>query len=130
MTAASVSLLFDNSDVQRSPVGYAEYAELTVTRVVVLGGKSKLPHQWGRPLSCSRVLNLFHSVGLNVNNPHFLIMQGRITRVIGMRPAELLGLIEEAAGTRMFESQEGGGGAHHRQASRPRSTRSTAILQQ
>ena len=25
--------------------------------------------------------SLFHSVQLNVNNPHFLIMQGRITKV-------------------------------------------------
>ena len=30
---------------------------------------------------CSRVQNLFHSIQLNVNNPHFLIMQGRITKV-------------------------------------------------
>jgi structural maintenance of chromosome 2 len=28
------------------------------------------------------VQNLFHSVQLNVNNPHFLIMQGRITKVL------------------------------------------------
>ena len=36
-----------------------------------------------RPLTlhCRRVQNLFHSVSLNVNNPHFLIMQGRITKV-------------------------------------------------
>ncbi len=27
-----------------------------------------------------RVQQLFHSVQLNVNNPHFLIMQGRITK--------------------------------------------------
>lgn len=47
--------------------------------------------------------NLFQSVGLNVNNPHFLIMQGRITKVLNMKPKETLGLIEEAAGTRMFE---------------------------
>ena len=33
-----------------------------------------------------RVQNLFHSVGLNVNNPHFLIMQGRITKVLNMKP--------------------------------------------
>lgn len=32
-------------------------------------------------LVCRRVQNLFHSVQLNVNNPHFLIMQGRITKV-------------------------------------------------
>ena len=105
VTSASVSLLFDNSDAQRSPVGYAEYAELTVTRVVVLGGKNKYLIN-GQTAQLSRVLNLFHSVGLNVNNPHFLIMQGRITRVIGMKPAELLSLIEEAAGTRMFESKK------------------------
>jgi structural maintenance of chromosome 2 len=29
----------------------------------------------------TQVKNLFHSVQLNVNNPHFLIMQGRITKV-------------------------------------------------
>ena len=31
------------------------------------------------------------------------IMQGRITKVLNMKPQEILGLIEEAAGTRMFE---------------------------
>jgi len=28
-----------------------------------------------------RVADLFQSVQLNVNNPHFLIMQGRVTKV-------------------------------------------------
>ena len=37
--------------------------------------------------ACSRVQNLFHSVQLNVNNPHFLIMQGRITKVLAV-PAQ------------------------------------------
>ena len=50
--------------------------------------------------------NLFHSVQLNVNNPHFLIMQGRITKVLNMKPPEILGMIEEAAGTRMFETKK------------------------
>jgi len=49
---------------------------------------------------------MFQSVGLNVNNPHFLIMQGRITKVLNMKPPEILGLIEEAAGTRMFEAKK------------------------
>ena len=31
------------------------------------------------------------------------IMQGRITKVLNMKPQEILGLIEEAAGTRMYE---------------------------
>lgn len=50
--------------------------------------------------------NLFHSVQLNVNNPHFLIMQGRITKVLNMKPAEILGLLEEAAGTKMYETKK------------------------
>lgn len=37
-----------------------------------------------------RAQNLFHSVQLNVNNPHFLIMQGRITKVLNMKPPEIL----------------------------------------
>lgn len=32
---------------------------------------------------CRRVADLFQSVQLNVNNPHFLIMQGRVTKVSG-----------------------------------------------
>merc|ERR1740133_416590 len=33
-------------------------------------------------------------------------MQGRITKVLNMKPQEILGLIEEAAGTRMFEKKQ------------------------
>ena len=33
-------------------------------------------------------------------------MQGKITRVINMKPPEILGLIEEAAGTRMYENKK------------------------
>lgn len=54
----------------------------------------------------NRVQNLFHSVQLNVNNPHFLIMQGRITKVLNMKPPEILSMLEEAAGTRMYETKK------------------------
>ena len=46
-----------------------------------------------------RVQNLFHSVQLNVNNPHFLIMQGRITKVLNMKPIEILGMSARRAPT-------------------------------
>ena len=52
------------------------------------------------------VLNLFQSVQLNINNPNFLIMQGKITKVLNMKPLEILSLIEEAAGTRTFEERK------------------------
>ena len=60
----------------------------------------------GHTVQQSQIQNLFHSVQLNVNNPHFLIMQGRITKVLNMKPEETLSMIEEAAGTRMFETKK------------------------
>ena len=77
---------------------------MTVTRQVLLGGRSKYLIN-GRNAPAGQVANLFHSVQLNVNNPHFLIMQGRITKVLNMKPNEILGMVEEAAGTRMYETK-------------------------
>ena len=37
-----------------------------------------------------------------------LLMQGRITKVLNMKPAEILGMLEEAAGTRMYENKKDG----------------------
>ncbi|EFC38631.1 structural maintenance of chromosome 2 [Naegleria gruberi] len=102
ITKASVSVVFDNSDSANSPVGYEDQSTITVQRQIMIGGKNKYMIN-GRNAQLNRVQNLFHSVQLNVNNPHFLIMQGRITKVLNMKPIEILGMIEEASGTRMFE---------------------------
>lgn len=57
-------------------VGYEEHDEITVNRQVVIGGRNKYLIN-GHNAQPIRVQNLFHSVQLNVNNPHFLIMQVR-----------------------------------------------------
>lgn len=130
---ASVTVVFNNQEESTSPVGYEQCSEVTVTRQVLLGGKSKYLIN-GRNAPAGQVQNLFHSVQLNVNNPHFLIMQGtnnsrffhtycvisvikisfirlsffftgRITKVLNMKPNEILGMVEEAAGTRMYETK-------------------------
>lgn len=105
VTKASVSIVFDNTNKDQSPVGYADQDEITVTRQVVIGGKNKYLIN-GHTAQKGRVENFFHSVQLNVNNPHFLIMQGRITKVLNMKPREILSMIEEAAGTRMYETKK------------------------
>mmetsp|Transcript_27648 Transcript_27648/g.46362 ORF Transcript_27648/g.46362 Transcript_27648/m.46362 type:complete len:1173 (+) Transcript_27648:65-3583(+) len=105
VTKASVTIVFNNSDPKSSPVGYEQNSTITVTRQVAVGGKNKYLIN-GHNAQQNRVQNLFHSVQLNVNNPHFLIMQGRITKVLNMKPPEILGMIEEAAGTRMFEMKK------------------------
>ncbi|XP_014278362.1 structural maintenance of chromosomes protein 2 isoform X2 [Halyomorpha halys] len=60
----------------------------------------------GSSVTNKAVNDFFSSVQLNVNNPHFLIMQGRITKVLNMKPPEILSMIEEAAGTRMYENKK------------------------
>ncbi|KAJ3688750.1 hypothetical protein LUZ61_017914 [Rhynchospora tenuis] len=105
ITRATVSIVFDNSDRTRSPIGYEDCPEITVTRQLVVGPRSTYKIN-GHPAQPSRVQTLFHSVQLNVNNPHFLIMQGRITKVLNMKPPEILSMLEEAAGTRMYEMKK------------------------
>ena len=41
ITKATVSIVFDNRDKERSPVGYDHLEEITVTRQLVIGGRSK-----------------------------------------------------------------------------------------
>ena len=119
VTKASVTIVFNNEDKQNSPVGYEMHEKIIITRQIVIGGRNRyllnshnvqqnqiqnllLEPFRGRKTCLSR----FHSVSLNVNNPHFLIMQGRITKVINMKPQETLSMIEEAAGTRMYENKK------------------------
>ncbi|KAI1386350.1 putative SMC2 protein [Hypoxylon trugodes] len=104
VTKASVTIVFDNRDKHKSPIGFEEYATISVTRQIVLGGTSKYLIN-GHRAQQQTVQNLFQSVQLNINNPNFLIMQGRITKVLNMKAVEILAMIEEAAGTRMFEDR-------------------------
>ena len=101
VTKASVTIVFDNRDKSKSPIGFEEYAQISVTRQIVLGGTSKYLIN-GHRAQQHTVQNLFQSVQLNINNPNFLIMQGKITKVLNMKAVEILSMIEEAAGTRMF----------------------------
>ncbi|PSK38131.1 hypothetical protein B9Z65_1322 [Elsinoe australis] len=104
VTKASVTIVFDNSDKPKSPIGFEDYPTISVTRQIVLGGTSKYLIN-GHRAQQTTVQNLFQSVQLNINNPNFLIMQGRITKVLNMKKEEILGMVEEAAGTRMFEDR-------------------------
>ncbi|NXY89084.1 SMC2 protein, partial [Alcedo cyanopectus] len=105
VTKATVSITFDNTDKKQSPLGFESNDEITITRQIIIGGRNKY-HVNGMSATNTRVQDLFCSVGLNVNNPHFLIMQGQITKVLNMKPPEILSMIEEAAGTRMYECKK------------------------
>ncbi|KAM6230101.1 structural maintenance of chromosomes protein 2 [Porphyrio hochstetteri] len=101
---ATVCITFDNSNKKKGPLGFETCDEITISRQVVMGGRNKYLIN-GVNATTKRVHDLFCSIGLNVNNPHFLIMQGRITKVLNMKPSEILSMVEESAGTRMYESK-------------------------
>ncbi|KAH9635451.1 hypothetical protein HF086_003205 [Spodoptera exigua] len=105
ITKATVSITFDNRNKDQCPIGLENNDEFTVTRQIVMGGKNKYLVN-GLNVQNKRVTDMFCSVQLNVNNPHFLIMQGRITKVLNMKPPEILSMVEEAAGTRMYETKK------------------------
>ena len=71
----------------------------------MLGGKTKYLVN-GKNETQQEVSNMFQSVQLNIQNPNFLIMQGKITHVLNMKPQQILGMVEEAAGTRLYEDRK------------------------
>ena len=106
VTKASVTLKFDNRIKDFSPAGYEEFDTISVSRTIE-NNKMKC-YINGKTSTAEQVRSLFLSIKLNVNNPHFLIMQGRIVQVIKMRPAEILSLVEEAKGTSAYLIQKEG----------------------
>lgn len=105
VTKATVTINFDNSDKNQSPVGYETCREITISRQIIVGGKNKYMIN-GKNAQNKQVHDLFCTVQLNINNPNFLIMQGRITKVLNMKPPEILSMIEEAAGTSTYENKK------------------------
>lgn len=105
ITKASVTAVFNNSEEEKSPIGYSEHEKITITRQIVIGNNKQRFFINGHSVPQKSVDSLFQSVQLSVNNPHFLIMQGQITKVLNMKPHEILAMVEESAGTRMFEDR-------------------------
>jgi hypothetical protein len=62
-------------DKSRSPVAYQAFDKITVTRTVSIGSKNKYLIN-GTAAQVQQVQTLFQSVQLNVNNPHWMVMQG------------------------------------------------------
>eukprot|EP00124_Ichthyophonus_hoferi_P003689 Ihof_evm2s336 gene=Ihof_evmTU2s336 len=105
VTKASVTIVFNNEDKEHSPIGYEQCDSIHLMRQIQVGGASKFMIN-GKAADKNKVTSMLHSQQLNINNPHFLIMQGRITKVLNMKPPEILGMVAEAAGTRMYDEKK------------------------
>lgn len=107
ITKASVTITFDNSDLNNQPVAY-KTPKISITRKISIDAPNTITSKYlinGRKATQKEVTSLLQSVQLNINNPNFLIMQGKITKMLNMKPLQVLGLIEEAAGTKSYEIQ-------------------------
>ncbi|KAL8437514.1 hypothetical protein ACSSS7_000858 [Eimeria intestinalis] len=115
VTKATVTIKLKNDPQDPSnplPPPYKEMREISITRQIIIGGRDRYLLN-SRIAQVKEIRDFFQCCQLNINNPHFMIQQGKllpqtenqrkITKVINMKPKELLGLIEEVSGTRMYE---------------------------
>ena len=102
VSAASIELIFDNSD---GAVGgqFANYAEISVKREVVRDGTS---NYFLNNTRCRRrdVTDLFLGTGLGPRS-YAIIEQGTISRLVESKPEELRVFLEEAAGISRYKER-------------------------
>jgi structural maintenance of chromosome 2 len=88
ITQASVSLVFDNSDKSKSPDGYTDFNDLTITRQIK-DDKSKY-YLNGVVKTVANVKFLFKSIGLDIDNYfRFLMQQGTITKIVSFKSTDI-----------------------------------------
>ncbi len=100
--AASVELLFDNSDGKIGGA-YASYSEISLRRVVERDGTSSYFINGGR---CRRkdITQLFLGTGLG-SRSYAIIEQDMISRVIDARAEDMRAFVEEAAGVSLYKER-------------------------
>ena len=99
---AAVTIVFDNSDPATAHPDYKTENEITITRQIDTGLRQRFFFN-GRLRDQETIRDFFMRASLNIENPHFLVQQGQIHRLIGMKEKDILGFIEEAAGTAIFD---------------------------
>ena len=101
VTQAEVTIVFDNKNKDKSPPTLLSWDAVTVRRVVCDGSSKYYIN--GKVETQDKVKTLFTSIQLNINNPQFLVLQGRISKIIQTSPTDLLSLLVEAAGLSLFD---------------------------
>jgi chromosome segregation protein len=100
---AEVSLLLEADDSSALPEPYAGLSEVCVTRRVYRSGESE--YLINRiPCRLKDITEFFMAAQIH-SRGYALIEQGRIEEIIQSKPAELRGMIEEAAGLSLFKGR-------------------------
>lgn len=101
---ATVTIEFENSDPSPPEFPRSVYPTITIQRQILTNQTSKFLLN-GRTVAVNDIRKFFQNIGLNVDNPHFMVLQGTVHKLIGMKSQEILGWLEEAAGTRVFDAR-------------------------
>jgi len=78
---------------------------ISISRKIFFTGKNRYFLR-NKKVAPTKILNFLYFINLNVTNPHFLIYQGHISRVSSMEHFELLELIENSIGTKLFDAKK------------------------
>ncbi|CUG84675.1 structural maintenance of chromosome protein, putative [Bodo saltans] len=102
--SARVTIEFINDDPRTAPSGYpvTEYPIITIGRQTQIGGKQRYFFM-NRLSDQAKIKHFFQNIHLNVDNPHFMVLQGTVHKLIGMKSSDILALVEEAVGTKVFD---------------------------
>lgn len=97
--SAYVEMVFDNSD-GRLP---SERDEVALRRMV---GLKKDEYVLDRKnVTRTEVFNLLESAGLSRSNPYYIVQQGRVAALCSMSDKQRLQLLQEVAGTRVYDER-------------------------
>lgn len=97
---ASVSIVLDNSD-QRIP--NTEGSEIKLTRLVGLKKDEYFVN--AKRSTKAEVVQLLDMAGLSSSNPYYVVQQGKVSSLAKMSDEERLQLLQEVAGTRVYETR-------------------------
>ena len=78
---------------------------ISISRKIFFTGKNRYFLE-NKKVTPTKILNFLYSINLNITNPHFLIHQGHISKVLSMKHFELLELVENSIGTKLFEAKK------------------------
>jgi structural maintenance of chromosome 2 len=102
--SARVIIEFINDDPRTAPSGYpvTDFPVITIGRQTQIGGKQRYFFM-NRLSDQAKIKHFFQNIHLNVDNPHFMVLQGTVHKLIGMKSSDILALVEEAVGTKVFD---------------------------
>jgi structural maintenance of chromosome 2 len=99
---ALVTIVFKKKNLINPRNFERKIEKIIITRKIILGGRNMyfLNNKNAKP---GQIIDLLYSINVNINNPHFFIRQGHITKISQMKSKELFEILINAFGIKFYE---------------------------